>query len=156
MVKMRKSVISTSTVVLIKEAQMACLKRILLLIVALAMVLFFGASQGKSAAVLPDIKKAVTFIFFADAQGNLLRDPKTNLPIPDGTGFFVVVNTDPPSTSVYGYLVTAKHVLRDPIGGAFYKRIYVRLNPLNGEDAKYVSVDLNQNGVKNLFLHSDQ
>jgi len=71
-----------------------------------------------------DVKKVVTFIFPADAQGNLLL--RDNNPVPYGTGFFVGIKDDA-GNGVYGYLVTAKHVLKDPQGNDF-NRVFLRLN----------------------------
>jgi len=85
-----------------------------------------------------EIKKVVTFIFPADGQGNLLREPKTNSPIPYGTGFFVGVKNDN-GNGIYGYLVTAKHVLKDEYGNDFI-RIYLRMDTLKG-DAAFIPLD---------------
>jgi hypothetical protein len=64
-----------------------------------------------------------------------MRDQRNN-PIPYGTGFFVAVKSDD-GKGVYGYLVTAKHVLKDPQGNDF-NRVYIRLNKKQG-DAEFVS-----------------
>jgi hypothetical protein len=94
----------------------------------------------------------VTFILPADAQGNLLRDQKTNDPIPYGTGFFVGVKNDT-GTVIYGYLVTAKHVLKDGHGNDF-SRVYLRLSKLAG-DAEFIPLDLAQSGQRTVFTHPD-
>jgi hypothetical protein len=65
-----------------------------------------------TATIPAEIKKAVTFIFPADAQGKLLHDSKTGKPIPCGTGFFVGVKNGT-GRGMYDYSVTAKHVLKD-------------------------------------------
>ena len=104
-----------------------------------------------AATIPPDIKKTVTFIFPSDAKGEILRDAKGN-PVAYGTGFFVTVNT-PPSSGTYGYLVTAKHVLKSP-EGRYFSRIFLRLNKLKG-DAEYVPLDLTQEGHSLIFTHSD-
>jgi hypothetical protein len=44
-----------------------------------------------SATVTPEIKTTVTFIYPADAHGDIVRDAKTGVPTPCGTGFFVTV-----------------------------------------------------------------
>jgi hypothetical protein len=105
------------------------------------------------ATIPPDVKKAVTFIFPADSRGNLVRDPKSGIPMPYGTGFFVFVSNDPPKAGGYGYLVTAKHVLRSPTGQDFSK-VYLRLNKLKG-DAEFVPLDLAQAGRSVVFAHPD-
>ena len=107
---------------------------------------------AKAETIPPDFKKAVTFIFPADLQGQLLRD-KDGRPVPWGTGFFVQVKSED-QKSVYGYLVTAKHVLRDE-HGKDYERVFVRLNKKDG-DAEYERLDLVQNGRRVAFTHPDQ
>jgi hypothetical protein len=44
-----------------------------------------------SATITPEIKTTVTFIYPADAHGDIVRDAKTGVPTPCGTGFFVTV-----------------------------------------------------------------
>jgi hypothetical protein len=110
------------------------------------------ASVAIAQTIPAEIKKVVTFIFPADEQGNLQRDQKTNSPIPYGTGFFVGVKTNE-GKAIYGYLVTAKHVLKD-IHGNDFGRIFLRLNTLKG-DAAFVGLDLIQNGQKIVYTHSD-
>jgi hypothetical protein len=99
-----------------------------------------------------EVKKVVTFIFPADAQGNLMRDPKTNNPIPYGTGFFVGVKSDD-GNGFYGYLVTAKHVVKD-FQGKDFNRIYLRLNKQQG-DAEFVALDLSQSDLRVVYTHTD-
>jgi hypothetical protein len=101
----------------------------------------------------PDFAKAVTFIFLADAQGNLRMSPQTGGVVPNGTGFFVVVpNENGPG--FYGYLVTAKHVLKDE-RGAFLSRVFIRINDKKG-GSEFLAADLLPNGPnQNLFVHSD-
>jgi len=107
-----------------------------------------------SATIPPEVKKAVTFIYPSDAHGDIVRDAKTGVPTPYGTGFFVFfANEIPPRAGGYGYLVTAKHVLRAPAGESF-SRVYLRLNKLKG-DAEYVPLDLVQGGRSIVFEHSD-
>jgi hypothetical protein len=101
----------------------------------------------------PDIKKTVTFIFLADPQGELARDPQTHTPIANGTGFFVAVKGDKDPSRSFLYLVTAKHVILTP-QGTFYPRIYVRLNKKEG-DAEFIPVDLIRNGNSVVQINSD-
>jgi Trypsin-like peptidase domain len=105
------------------------------------------------AATIPsDVKKTVTFIFLPDAQGNLLRDPKTNSPQPYGTGFFVTVKNTT-GEGVYGYLVTARHVLRAP-DGSNLARIFVRFDKQRGE-TEFVPIDLVREGKSVVYVHRD-
>jgi Trypsin-like peptidase domain len=101
----------------------------------------------------PDIGKVVTFIFTADSQGDLYRAPRTNNPTPYGTGFFVFVKNETGGPGGYGYLVTDKHVLKDPQGKDL-SRIYVRINTLAG-DAEFVALDLSENGQSRVYTHPD-
>jgi hypothetical protein len=90
-----------------------------------------------SGAVIPaEVKECVTFIFSPGQQGS---------PVPNGTGFFVGVSDPANKDRLFGYLVTAGHVLRDQ-NGKFYSDVFVRLNkkdggsemwrvPLSGSDA---------------------
>jgi hypothetical protein len=103
-------------------------------------------------AIPPDIKKVVTFLFPADAQGNLLRDQKTNNPIPYGTGFFVGVKNEA-GPGMYSYLVTAKHVFKDPQGKDF-AMVFLRLNKTQG-DAEFVPLDLIQRSQRAVYIHSN-
>jgi hypothetical protein len=112
---------------------------------------FANAEIAKAETVPADVKKVVTFIFPADAQGNLMRD-RNNNPIPYGTGFFVGVKSED-GKSIYGYLVTAKHVLKDPQGNDF-NRVYLRLNKKQG-DAEFVPLDLNQSGQRVVYTHTN-
>lgn len=116
-----------------------------------AMIMFNG--HANSASVPPDVKRVVTFIFPADAQGNLLRDAQTANPIPYGTGFFVLVKNETGKAGVYGYLVTAKHVLKNPQGEDF-PRVFIRLDRLHG-DAEFVPLDLIRDGHRVIYTHPD-
>ncbi len=118
----------------------------IILLAALASV-----GQASAETIPQDVKKVVTFIFPADAQGNLMRDEKNN-PIPYGTGFFVSVKSEG-GKGLYGYLVTAKHVLKDPRGNDF-SRIYLRLNKRQG-DTEFIPLDLVQSGQRVVYTHTD-
>lgn len=130
---------------------MSALKKVLFVAAALFVAMTL-VSVAISATIPPDIKKVVTFIFLADDQGQLKIDSNTHSPIPYGTGFFVGIK-DAAGNGLYGYIVTAKHVLKDQ-KGAFFDRIYLRINKLSG-DAQYVPFDLNRNGQSLIFTHAD-
>jgi hypothetical protein len=99
----------------------------------------------------PEISKTVTFIFLADANGQ--PRIQNDVPFANGTGFFVLVENEN-GPGGYGYLVTAKHVLKDE-SGAFFKRVFVRMNDKKGSSA-LIGIDLEPSGDKqNLFVHSD-
>lgn len=69
-----------------------------------------------SSYYLDQVKKCVTFIF--SRKNGVLR--------PEGTGFFVAVNTEDGKHHAV-YLVTAKHVLRDN-GGSYLREFFYSLN----------------------------
>jgi hypothetical protein len=53
-----------------------------------------------------------------------------------------------------GYLVTAKHVLKDEQGNDL-KRVYVRMNSKEG-DSVFAPLDLSEDGVSRVFTHADR
>ena len=117
-----------------------------------ALALTFLA-QGIAMAAPPpaEISKTVTFIFLADANGQ--PRIQNDSPVANGTGFFVIVENEN-GPGGYGYLVTAKHVLKDE-AGAFFKSVFVRMNDKKG-GSTLIKVDLEPTGNKqNLFVHSD-
>lgn len=63
-----------------------------------------------------------------------------NLVLSQGTGFFVGIKHESRDGYVV-YLVTAKHVLRNPDTNKFYDKILLRLNTKEGR-VEYISVDL--------------
>jgi hypothetical protein len=113
----------------------------------------FISTANSAMIAQPDISKVVTFIFTADKTGNLNRDPKTNNPIPYGTGFFVLVKNEAGGSGGHGYLVTDNHVIKDQQGTPF-SRIFVRLNKLSG-DAEFDAIDLVSNGQSVVYTHPD-
>jgi len=122
-----------------------------LLFVALAFVLLIFRSPVEGAALPPDVTKVVSFIFLADASGNLARDASNN-PVPYGTGFFVGIKVGDGS-QMSGYLVTAKHVLKDADGHDL-KKIFVRMNAKTG-DPQFAPLDLLQNSISIVHTHTD-
>jgi hypothetical protein len=100
-----------------------------------------------------EIAKAVVFIFLAEQNGQPKINPQTNTPIPNGTGFFMLVE-NPNGPGGYGYLITAKHVLLDQ-NGQFFHRIFLRLNDKNG-GSQFVALDLQPSDPnQNVFIHND-
>jgi len=123
------------------------MKRLIILVVAVAMF-----SVSARAAPLPaDVAKIVSFIFLADAAGNIAKD-ESNRPVPYGTGFFVGIKLGD-GEHMSGYLVTAKHVLKDEQGHDL-KRVYVRMNSKEG-DPNLAMLDLVENGVSRVYTHTD-
>lgn len=122
------------------------------MVMLLAFALLSSSTLAVSQTIPKEIKKIVTFIFLSDAAGNLRRDPKTGNPVPYGTGFFIGVKSDD-GKGIYGYLVTAKHVLKDEKGFDL-ARVFLRLNKLQG-DAEFIPLDLNPNGQKTVYTSDE-
>jgi hypothetical protein len=99
----------------------------------------------------PNIAKTVTFIFLADDKGS--PRIQNDAPVANGTGFFVFVENEP-GPGGYGYLVTAKHVLKDE-NGEYFKRVFVRINDKK-QGSEFIALDLTPSGTqKNIFVHDD-
>lgn len=102
--------------------------------------------------VPPELKKIVVFIFAPTETG--IR--------PMGTGFFVGVQTSEQPGRFRVYLVTARHVLQEPVNeraeGAetrFYPLVFVRLTKKGG-GTKLLPLPLVTGGAqKNIFVHDD-
>lgn len=113
----------------------------------------FGATTETPMAAPPppEIAKTVTFIFLADDAGN--PRAQNGEPVANGTGFFVVVENEN-GPGLYGYLVTAKHVLKDDRGN-YFRRIFVRMNNKK-QGSDFIGVDLVPSGEQqNIFVHND-
>src|ERR1700687_4549379 len=123
------------------------MKRFTVIVVAVATF----CVSARAAPLPPDVTKIVSFIFLADPDGNIAKDA-SNKPIPWGTGFFVGIKLGDGS-HMSGYLVTAKHVLKDEQGRDL-KRVYVRMNSKEG-DPKFAPLDLYENNVSRVHTHTD-
>jgi hypothetical protein len=121
----------------------------------LAFIFIFLLSPLELRAAPPpaNVAKTVSFIFLADESGKPLLNPQTQEPFANGTGFFVLVENEN-GPGFYGYLVTAKHVVRNE-NGEFYKRIFVRINKKD-EEAAFLPIDLVTTGQnQNVFTSED-
>jgi hypothetical protein len=99
-----------------------------------------------SAPIPLEIKKVVAFIYYQP-------DNSTNA-APDGTGFLVCVPSEVDTNFTFGYLVTARHVLR-PSETNWLPGVYVRLNLRDGTSTN-VPLPIHTNGAKkNVFIHDD-
>jgi hypothetical protein len=99
----------------------------------------------------PDVAKTVTFIFLADDKGN--PRIQNDSPVANGTGFFVILENEN-GPGGYGYLVTAKHVLKDEKGD-YFKRVFIRINDKK-QGSGLIPIDLVSTGEKqNVFIHSE-
>src|ERR1039457_6463603 len=80
-------------------------------------------TAASNASPIPlDIKKVVTFIYYAKNPTNIAAD---------GTGFLVLVPSPKETNVAFGYLVTARHVLR-PSENNWLPFVFVRLNRRDG------------------------
>jgi hypothetical protein len=122
----------------------------LLLLLMLYLGTCFLPLRADCAPIPAEVKNLVTFIFQADAAGDVVKD-SSGKPVAMGTGFFVAVPG--PAGSAFGYLVTAKHVLNES-DGSYRKKIDIRLNTRGG-DAEFIPVDLDKNGKSPIFEHPD-
>lgn len=91
-----------------------------------------------------DLKKCIAFVFINAANQQLL---------PNGTGFFVGVNSEIDTSELFIYFVTAKHVLRDQ-KGKFFKEIHLRMNTRSGNTTT-LSVPLFTQGQIRFLVPSD-
>jgi hypothetical protein len=88
-------------------------------------------------------KKTVVFLSTIDGNGKVT---------PSGTGFFVLVADSP---NLFGYLVTAKHVITNKENKMLYPGLQMRFNRRNQSFAA-LSVALFIDGhAKNVFTHTD-
>jgi hypothetical protein len=115
------------------------------IVLALLLLLFPLTSTLHAAPIPVDIKKIVTFIYYSNNPTNAS---------PDGTGFLVIVPATNNTNISFGYLVTAKHVLK-PSTNSWLHNIIVRLNRRDGT-SDMVSIPLRTAGpVENVFIHDD-
>jgi Trypsin-like peptidase domain len=123
------------------------MKRLIVFLVVAAV----SCVSARAAPLPPDVTKVVSFVFLADAAGNVAMDA-SNKPIPWGTGFFVGIKLGD-GTHASPYFVTAKHVLKDEQGHDL-KKVYVRLNSIDG-DPKFARLDLSDNNISRVYTHTD-
>ena len=118
------------------------------------LLFIFCLITGPAIAAPPpsNIAKTVTFIFLADDKGN--PRIQNDAPFANGTGFFVLVANENGPGGYYGYLITAKHVLKDE-NGNYFKRVFIRLNDKK-QGSEFLPLDLVPSGIgKNIFVHED-
>ncbi len=107
--------------------------------------LVMGSTLAAAAPIPKDLKQVVAFIYAEDDKGVWSAA---------GTGFFVGI-ADPKNTArMYGYLVTAKHVVQGH-DGAFLKRVAMRLNLINGRSTLIPLPIVLEGERKTVFVHAD-
>lgn len=110
----------------------------------IVLVLLTG-TDARATPIPSQVKEIVTFIFVRTPNGKLK---------PNGTGFFVGVKDDQNPEKMYGYLVTAKHVIQDKENG-YYLSIFIRLNKLSG-GAEFIEIPLKGKNAPSIFIHDDK
>ena len=125
------------------------MKKKLLCSFLITSLLSCSGTESIAETIPPDVKKVVTFIFKADKLGKLFLDPKSNRPVPIGTGFFVAAKGELATAPLYQYLVTAKHVLKDS-DETYFGKVFLRINKRVG-DADFVPLDLTKDGKRLIF-----
>lgn len=126
--------------------------RLYFIFLATALAICSMGRQTMASPPPPDIAKTVTFVFLADEQGN--PRVQNGTPVAIGTGFFVFVENEAGGPGGHGYLVTAKHVLRND-AGAYLPTVCIRMNDKNG-GSQFLRLDLRPEGPqKNVFEHGD-
>jgi len=116
------------------------MKIFILLLVILAMVL-----TSQATPIPTDIKKVVVFIYYPDNPTNAS---------PDGTGFLVAIPAVNDTNFVFGYLVTARHVLR-PSTNNWLPGVFIRLNQKDGTSIQIPLPLITSGPNKNVFTHDD-
>jgi hypothetical protein len=104
---------------------------------------FFLYSPFTYAQEIPaEFKKPVAFIFIKDNADKI---------VPNGTGFFVSIPDSSKRPIQFVYLVTAKHVIEDPLTKKFYNQIYIRINKRNSTFDTIPLKLIAQNGLNFVF-----
>lgn len=103
-----------------------------------------GLPDATAVTIPTEVKNIVTFVF--------LRNPKGNL-VPQGTGFFVAIKGEQNPDRVYGYLVTAKHVIRDK-HNRYFASIFIRLNKRT-RGAEFLELPLQGKDALPVYVHRD-
>jgi hypothetical protein len=111
------------------------------------LVIFSIPANVLALPIPPEIKKIVTFIFIKNNKNEF---------IPNGTGFFVCVETNrEKSDTCITYLVTAKHVLQQQDGKSFFSEVFIRLNKKGGTVEMLPLKLITDGEKKNIFFHED-
>ena len=105
-----------------------------------------GVGLVTAGPIRPEIKEAVVFVYVTDTHG---------LRVPNGTGFLVGVRDPADANRIWGYLVTAAHVVMPVAPGPLFSEVWIRLNRKGG-GVDFVRLDLHEDGPqRNVFFHSD-
>jgi hypothetical protein len=115
-------------------------------VAALLVILCFFSGTAVQASPVPDnTTKIAGFIYVPGQNGQA---------VPNGTCFFITIESKASPGKGWGYLVTAKHVLRD-VHGDYFPTVWVRINKQAG-GVESISVTLIPVGPnKNVFVNDD-
>lgn len=110
----------------------------------LFLTVFCSKLTFSQTSIPKEFKKAVAFIYIKDSSGKF---------VPTGTGFYMAVRKD--SVTFYGYLITAKHVIRR-MDGTYLGEIFIRIPGLKDTLLQHLSKILVYNlPSRNVHFHSD-
>lgn len=108
--------------------------------------LFLVSFKSLLSQSIPEIKTVASFIYVKDSLGKML---------PNGTCFFVGINSPKDSSRFFPYLITAKHVLQKNNSKGFYKEVFIRMNTIDSS-SRFTWLPINLSGPDmNVFFHSD-
>ena len=96
------------------------------------------------ATIPSQVKDIVTFVFVRRNQTDLT---------PNGTAFFVGVKSEQDPKRLFGYLVTAKHVLQDR-SESYYPSVFIRLNNRSG-GSNMIELPLKGQNAVPIHVHAD-
>lgn len=97
-----------------------------------------------SQKMIADIKKTLSFVFLPNPGG---------APIPNGTAFFVAVDSENHTGRAYVYAVTSHHVLRKD-EHSYFDQILLRMNKKGG-GSDFLVVSLTGSQASPIFTHPD-
>ena len=114
-------------------------------IIVLLLVLFVIGGKGLAGPIPPEIKSVVCFVLIE-------KDSKLT---PNGTAFFVGVQSPSKPGSFNVYLITARHVLYKPNTTEFLEKIYIRLNKKDGGSEVGIIPIKTEGADRTVFLDID-
>jgi hypothetical protein len=110
---------------------------------------FAFVGTGVCATIPTDISKTVVFIY---------KGPDGTLEQADGTGFFVSIPSPPVPNRLWGYLVTAKHMVvtdKNDLNSPLLSNLWVRVNMKAGGTSMYKLDLITSGSSQTLFFNSD-
>lgn len=116
------------------------MKKVFIILSILSLAIVKVQSQSIS-----EIKSVTSFIYVKDTSSNW---------VPNGTCFFVGIESTKDKSKFYPYLITAKHVLQKK-DGSYHKEIQIKMNTADSSSRfTWVPIHLTI-PHKNVFVHTD-